>query len=139
MVNASTAPPQWMRGSAIADGSQIIVRLDDLPQPVLAGPVTAVGIGVMPLHQQLEPSLDIGRGHLAFKPKGIERLAFGIPYHSAFSEAIALRPRPPPKPELIEHPERIRSPGNPPSDRVGAGRRRLAIDPDLPGRSVSSH
>src|SRR6202040_3644313 len=69
--------------SAPAYGLQVIVGLDDLPQAVLAGPIAAVGVGMMAFHQNIDPRLDIRSRPRPFQPEHVERLPFGIAHHAA--------------------------------------------------------
>ena len=56
--------------------------------------VAAIGVGMMALHQRLEPGLDLGRGGVGFKPERVERLALGIADDAGFAAAPVARLRP---------------------------------------------
>src|ERR1043166_741819 len=125
--------------SAKADGFQVVVRLDDLAQPVLAAPVAAVGIGVMPLHQQLEPSLDVGSLGVTFQPQRIERLALRVADRPVL--AWLFRAWGCPAAELREHAERIGGPieRGEPSGTCTRLTGLLAVLAQLPGRPMAGH
>ena len=67
--------PPW--GSAKAGGLQVIIGRNDLPQPVEAA-IPAIGIRVMPLHQHLEPHLNVGPLGVGFKAEHVERAPLRI-------------------------------------------------------------
>src|SRR5205085_689960 len=110
------------------------VGLNDVPQLVLAGPVAAVGVGMMTFHQNLEPRLDIAGARARFQPEHVERLAFGIAHDAALGRMALLEPR---SPAVLEQSERIVR-VELPIGVLGAGRRgALAVDPDLPGWTMA--
>src|SRR5262245_56278107 len=61
--------------SAKAHRFEILVGLNDLPQPIFRRAVAAIRIRVMALHQHLESQLDVGGGCPRVEPEGIERTA----------------------------------------------------------------
>src|SRR5216684_1483595 len=126
-------PPE----SAPAHGLQIIVGLNDVPQPVLAGAIAAVGVGMMTFHQDLEPRLDIGGARARFQSEHVERLAFGIAHDAALG-CIALRLEPRSAP-VLEQSERIVREELPVAvlRRLRGGA--LAVDADLPGRTMAGN
>src|SRR5208282_5949484 len=64
--------------SAETGGLQVIIGLNDLPKPIFRTPVAAVGVGMMPLYQGLELSLDIGPFGVGFKAEHVEGAALRI-------------------------------------------------------------
>src|ERR1700680_3072000 len=91
-----SAPPKRIPPpeSAPAYGLQIIVGLNDVPQLVLAGAIAAVRVGMMTLHQNLEPRLDIGGARARCQPQDVERLALGVAHDAALGcIALGLDPR----------------------------------------------
>ena len=115
---------------------QVIVGLDDLPQPVLGRPVAAVGVGMMALHQHLEPGLDIGALGIGFKAEHIERAALGIEYLAALAGGLAPDRRGRASP--AEQAERIlgRPAGTPAAWAVRLASPLAADRAHLPGRSM---
>ena len=70
------------------------------------GAVAAVGVGVVALHQELEPGLDLGRRGVDLEPERVERLALGIADRAAFPGLLACASRSG-RAELGEHAERV--------------------------------
>src|ERR1700690_506460 len=66
------------RCSAEPGRFQVIVRLDDLDQPILGRAIAAIGVGMKLLHQFLEAHLHLMRGGANVEPEPIERLTFGV-------------------------------------------------------------
>src|ERR1700690_2922711 len=64
--------------SAEAGRFQVVVRLNDLDQPILGRAIAAIGVGMKLLHQFLEAHLHLVRGGADVEPEPIERLAFGV-------------------------------------------------------------
>src|SRR5580692_9226832 len=60
--------------SAITHRFQIVVRLDDLAQAVLARSVATIGVGMVAFHQDLELGFDVGRAGVGFKAQRVEGL-----------------------------------------------------------------
>jgi len=126
--------------STEADRFQIIVGLDDLPQPILRGAVATIGVGMMPLHKRLEPRFDVLRGGVGLEPERVERFAFGIAHRAGFCRAAPGRaPWNTCCAELPENPEWITDvsefgikPGG-----VGARTGRPATHPHFPGRAMA--
>ena len=54
---------------------EVIIGLYDLAQLVFGAPVAAIGIRMVPLHQLLEPPLDLRRQRRFCQIQGLERLA----------------------------------------------------------------
>src|SRR5260370_3390304 len=126
-------PPE----SAPAHGLQIIVGLNDVPQPVLAGAIAAVGVGMMTFHQNLDPRLDIRGARARFQPEHVERLAFGIAHDAALGcIALRLEPR---SARVLEKSERIGREELPVAVRRRSRGGALAVDADLPGRTVAGN
>src|SRR5262245_11205683 len=72
-TSASSHRPR--AASAEAGRLQVIVGLDDLAQAILAGAVAAIGVGMMPLHQELEARLDVGLLRVGIETERVQRLA----------------------------------------------------------------
>src|SRR5207247_6573816 len=89
--------------SAPAYGLQVIVGLDDLPQPALVGTIAAVGVGMMALHQELEPRLDLGRAGAALEPERVERLALGVANETALRRGGRRTPGPEQSERIVRH------------------------------------
>src|SRR6516162_7908863 len=64
-----------LQASGEPSGAQIVIGVDDRAQLVFARPVTAIGVGMKPLHQLLVARLDGPLVGAAFDAKRIERLA----------------------------------------------------------------
>src|SRR5262249_44425641 len=97
---------------------------------------------MMPLHQRLEPSLDLLCGGIRLEPKRIERLALGI------THPPGLWGPPPPAPRGASHsaefPEKpewiIRTAELGTKTRgMGARGRSSPVHPHLPSRTVANH
>src|SRR5262249_53603037 len=58
--------------SAETSRFQVIIGLNNLPEPRFGTPVTTIGVGVMPFNQDLKLGLDIGAFGIPFKAKNIE-------------------------------------------------------------------
>src|SRR5262245_46796533 len=126
------------RRSAEADRFEIIIGLDDLAQPIFRGAISAIGVGMMPLHERLEPSLDLLCGGIRFEPKRIERLALGITHPAGLLAA------PPCASDTAEFPEKtegiIRTAELGTKTRGMGARGRLSpVHPHLPSRTVADH
>src|SRR5262245_13353685 len=123
--------------SAEADRLEIIVGLDDLPQALLGGAIAAIGVGVVALHQRLEPRLDLLRGGIRIEAQRVERLALGVARHAVLGWPPR-RARAGSFAELVEHPERIVGVGKFRTEAggMGARRRSAAIHTYLPGRTM---
>src|SRR5215470_10852964 len=89
--------------STEADRFQIIVGLDDLPQPILRGAVATIGVGMMPLHKRLEPRFDVLRGGVRLEPERVERFAFGILSRCAGTRALEYLLRRTPGKSRMDH------------------------------------
>src|SRR5581483_7918031 len=93
-------------GSAKANGFQVLISLNDLAQLVFRRAVAAVGIGMMPFHQRLEPDLDIVARGLGLKAQRVQRLALGIAHAARLARAAAVALGPPAA-ELAKQAERV--------------------------------
>src|SRR5262249_56192391 len=121
--------------SAQASGLEVVVGLDDLGQLVLAGAVAAVGIGVVALHQELEPCLDLGPLRVRVETEGVERLAFDVAQRAALPAVAA---RTPLAAELRVDAERIVGRPEGPREPGAAGEARLpAVLAELPAGTGS--
>ena len=76
-------------------------------QPIFGGAVAAIGIGMVPLHQRLEPRLDLGRRGIDLEAKRVERLALGIAHDAALPPRAGLSRRAARAAESPEQAERI--------------------------------
>src|SRR5580692_1202776 len=138
-AKATAAAIHWggRFGSAEARGLQVIIGLDDLPKRVLGAAVAAIGVGMMPFYQHLEPSLDIGPLGVGFKAEDVEGAALRI------ENLATLRRRPRMAglaAGLAEHGERVgRFPFGGAKTAAGApGGGALAADrAHFPGRTVA--
>src|SRR5215472_6816360 len=70
--------PNSAESSAETGRFQVIIGLNNLPQPRFGTPITTIGVGVMPLNQHLELGLDIGPFGIRFKAENIQRAALCI-------------------------------------------------------------
>src|SRR5262249_16108189 len=121
--------------SAETSRFQVIIGLNNLPQARLRTPIAAIGIGMVPLYQDLVLRLDIGAFGIGFKAENIERAALRV-------ENLALLGRDSrmtvPRPPHAKDRERIvsRPVGVPEHSCRTAGA--LAADrTHLPGRTVT--
>src|SRR5438309_2611085 len=135
--NLAETPPvekSFVR-SAIPNRFQIVVGLDDVAQPILAGAVAAIGVRMVALHQGLESRLDVGRSGVRFKPEHAERLALRVADRAALRRrALETRPPRPAGPDLAKYAERIHGAVLAIEARCGPGL--AAVDPHFPGRPM---
>src|ERR1700726_4010797 len=57
---------------------EVAIGLDDFPQLIFRGAITAIGIGMVALHQLLEPRLDVRTGRAILQPERVKCLALGV-------------------------------------------------------------
>src|SRR5450830_483948 len=88
--------------SAKARRFQVVVRLDDLNEPLLGGAIPAIGVGMKLLHQFLKAQFHLGRRGADIEPESVERLALGIADLALFRVLFLLGAH-----ALAEQPERI--------------------------------
>src|SRR5262249_7753563 len=127
--------------SAEADRFEIIIGLDDLAQPIFRGAISAIGVGMMPLHQRLEPSLDLLCGGIGLEPERIERLALCITHGAGFGGAWRAPPYASDSAEFPEKTERIIRTGEfgMKTRGMGARGRSSPVHPHPPSRTVADH
>src|SRR5262249_52400138 len=121
---------------------EILVGLNDLPQPLFRRAVAAIGIRVVAFHQHLEPQLDIGRGRAGVEPEGIERTPLGVADDTGLTLAQAVaagtvrgRAKVPKQVERVVGALQIRLE----PCRIGAAGRAAAVHAHFPGGTMADH
>src|SRR6516165_1976112 len=70
--------PRPAEKSAETGRFQVIIGLNNLPEPRFGTPIATIGVRMMPFNQDLELGLDIGPFGVRFKPKNIQCAALCI-------------------------------------------------------------